>query len=936
MILQDYQLNFSREGVETYTHAMVRVQTPQGLASVGTLALPWKPDSDVLTVHYLHILRGDQVVDVLGGGQTFTVLRRENNLEYAALDGVLTATVQPSGLQVGDIIDLAYTIKRLDPVLAGTVEQVLGGWQDISLAHLRVRAQWPSSMPVRWKSTDALGAPKEARRGDMTEVSVVLDHLEPLTQPEGAPLRFRVLRQIEFSDFKSWAEVSARLAPLYEKASILAADSPLHAEIAKIKKQSENPITRAEGALALVQDQVRYVYLGMNDGALVPAGADVTWIRRFGDCKAKTALLMAVLKELDIQAEPVAVNTVLGDGLDANLPMVGAFNHVLVRAQIAGQTYWLDGSRTGDRHLAALVIPTYRWGLPLAREGTELVQIVAHPLDQPLSSTNIRIDATSGIYAPAPFHAEVLLGGDVGNVLRLQLANLSVSDLDRTLRIYWQKAYSFVDPTSVAATFDQQTGYERLTVDGVAHMDWGGNRYETDGLDVGYNADFKRQAAINHDAPYAVKFPTYSSVKETILLPYGETQFTVEGKDVDRVVAGIEYHRHARLEKGVFEAQSTGRSIVTEFPYSEADSAQKTLREMTKDTIYIRVASRYINTDKDLAAAQAKEPDSADAFVNRANMFLDRGKYQEAIKDCDRAIAIDPKDDIAWADRGMANVSLHHDDLAKKDFARASALNPRNAVIFRGGGLMALNAKHYAEAIDAFTKSLELQPENPFALLRRAEAYSSSGMDNKALEDYSEAIKLQPGVIPAYTAKAKILLCQGKKAEASALADALIASNPGNASAQSAARYIHDEANRSVETSNPSLRSFAGVTVGMTTAELLKAKGTPIKREEPIRWFYNSIDEAHSGVIEVDFKGNCTEQSGEVAAILFYGENNAAPPGLPHLRGLTRDELVRQFGEPTWEPPPISSREYYIGFRNGILVEIVSGKTTGYGVYAPP
>ena len=253
MILQDYQLNFSREGVETYTHAMVRVQTPQGLASVGTLALPWKPDSDVLTVHYLHILRGDQVVDVLGGGQTFTVLRRENNLEYAALDGVLTATVQPSGLQVGDIIDLAYTIKRLDPVLAGTVEQVLGGWQDISLAHLRVRAQWPSSMPVRWKSTDALGAPKEARRGDMTEVSVVLDHLEPLTQPEGAPLRFRVLRQIEFSDFKSWAEVSARLAPLYEKASILAADSPLHAEIAKIKKQSENPITRAEGALAALR-----------------------------------------------------------------------------------------------------------------------------------------------------------------------------------------------------------------------------------------------------------------------------------------------------------------------------------------------------------------------------------------------------------------------------------------------------------------------------------------------------------------------------------------------------------------------------------------------------------------------------------------------------------------------------------------------------------
>ena len=134
----------------------------------------------------------------------------------------------------------------------------------------------------------------------------------------------------------------------------------------------------------------------------------------------------------------------------------------------------------------------------------------------------------------------------------------------------------------------------------------------------------------------------------------------------------------------------------------------------------------------------------------------------------------------------------------------------------------------------------------------------------------------------------------------------------------------------------PPLRSFAGVTVGMSSAELLKVKGAPIKREEPIRWFYNSIDEAHSGVIEVEFKGNASGQFGEVVAILFYGEDNAAPPGLPHLKGLTREELVRQFGEPTWEPPPTSARAYYVGFRNGILVEIESGKTTGYGVYAPP
>ncbi len=81
----------------------------------------------------------------------------------------------------------------------------------------------------------------------------------------------------------------------------------------------------------------------------MPARADETWQRRFGDCKGKTVLLLALLKELGIQAEPALVSLGGGDGLDERLPSLGAFNHVIVRATIGGKVYWLDGTRTGDR-----------------------------------------------------------------------------------------------------------------------------------------------------------------------------------------------------------------------------------------------------------------------------------------------------------------------------------------------------------------------------------------------------------------------------------------------------------------------------------------------------------------------------------------------------------------------------------------------------------
>jgi hypothetical protein len=104
----DEQVHFGPEGDSIYIESVIRIQTAQGLSAMGTIALPWNPDSTTLTVHKLEIKRGTEVIDVLAD-QTFTVLRRENRLEYAMLDGVLTATMQPEGLEVGDIVTLAFT-----------------------------------------------------------------------------------------------------------------------------------------------------------------------------------------------------------------------------------------------------------------------------------------------------------------------------------------------------------------------------------------------------------------------------------------------------------------------------------------------------------------------------------------------------------------------------------------------------------------------------------------------------------------------------------------------------------------------------------------------------------------------------------------------------------------------------------------------------------
>lgn len=76
VLLIDEQIELSRRTVSYYLENVVRIQTPQELSAMGTVKVDWDPDTDVLIIHKVHILRGDKVIDVLGAGQTFTIARR--------------------------------------------------------------------------------------------------------------------------------------------------------------------------------------------------------------------------------------------------------------------------------------------------------------------------------------------------------------------------------------------------------------------------------------------------------------------------------------------------------------------------------------------------------------------------------------------------------------------------------------------------------------------------------------------------------------------------------------------------------------------------------------------------------------------------------------------------------------------------------------------
>jgi hypothetical protein len=151
-------------------------------------------------------------------------------------------------------------------------------------------------------------------------------------------------------------------------------------------------------------------------------------------------------------------------------------------------------------------------------------------------------------------------------------------------------------------------------------------------------------------------------------------------------------------------------------------------------------------------------------------------------------------------------------------------------------------------------------------------------------------------------------------------------------------RVVYDPSGRRILVTElvPPPDSFGGVRLGMTSDEVESVKGKAL-REEAGQRFYNSIDDAHNGLLEVDLRNTGQGAPPVVWAVLYWGARDAEPLGVPNLLGFTRADLVARYGNPSKEEQP-GGRWGFLFFENGLLALLEENYVKAYGVYArtPP
>jgi len=198
-------------------------------------------------------------------------------------------------------------------------------------------------VPVNIKAHNNPLEVNEKAEGDYRIYSWIQNDLAHMNFEDNAPDWYFPRPYYEFSSYETWDEVGEYFAqkyqPNYRKGGAV---SDI---VNKIKNQSSDSKIQARLALDYIHDNIRYTGIEMGSGGYLPRLPEKTLRQKFGDCKDMAILLVAILRELNITADSVWVDSDYNSKVDLFIPSHAIFDHVIVRAEIEGEIFLLDGTR---------------------------------------------------------------------------------------------------------------------------------------------------------------------------------------------------------------------------------------------------------------------------------------------------------------------------------------------------------------------------------------------------------------------------------------------------------------------------------------------------------------------------------------------------------------------------------------------------------------
>ncbi len=442
-----------------FTRLVIEFQSKVGLEDYATLVWNLDQEFEVLQLHWIGVYRAGEWIDLLPTVE-IDVVDARTDVQSWFYDDSKDVRIILEGLEVGDVLDYAFTRIGSNPVVGDRFSAHASLGYSVRVGSIDVRLDWPIGKEgLRYRTYPERWEPGISEEDGYRVIRWHFENPEPVIRQSGLPAGYEAYPWVQFTDWSNWGEVARWALDLYPLDSEL--PRLLQREADRIRKEGGTPLEQATMALQFVQDRIRYISIPVGPHSYQPYPPARSAEKKYGDCKDKSLLLVLLLRDLGIHAELVLVNTVDRQLVRTRLPSQDAFDHVLVRARIEGEPLWMDPT---DSHQGGILpdryFPYYGYGLILSDRTADLTGNVGPQAEKSAFSQTTETFVIPGFDEPVSMEVKSVYSGYDADGLRRDLATDGLDSFARAYTNYYATLYDLIPDAEPLAVKDDREANE--------------------------------------------------------------------------------------------------------------------------------------------------------------------------------------------------------------------------------------------------------------------------------------------------------------------------------------------------------------------------------------------------------------------------------------------------------------------------------------------
>ena len=511
----DYEKQVSLAEKSVFIRRCYKVLSESGVQDNSQVTIEYDPSFQQLTIHTIQIIRNGQIINQLNPSNIKTI-HQEADLNRYLYNGTLQEVLFVEDVRKNDVIEYSYSLKGFNPIFQNKYCDFLSTRFSAPCYNIYYKLMVPNDRTVTVKNKNETTAPLIQAAATQTTYEWKLADVAPIRLQDGYPGWLDPYPCVMVSEYKNWNEVSKWANSLFPR--LVSVSGELQKKIEEIKSEHTLAEDRTAAALRFVQDDIRYMGLEMGVHSHLPVSPQKVMLRRFGDCKEKSYLLVQMLQNMGIEAQPVLINSYYTKAISDWLPSSSCFDHVTVRVKLDDGYHWFDPTISYQRgNLSGISYPDYKTGLIVSDTTTALTAIS----NQEKGDENIKeLFTVAEMTGKAKLKVITIFSGANADEARESFNSSSLYEMQKTYQQFYQSFYT------------------KLTADSLTYSDENDGRFLTTeyySIDSFWNIDksklqqyfqpfiisslLKKPKERNRNIPFSILFPAKYHEEVIVDLP---------------------------------------------------------------------------------------------------------------------------------------------------------------------------------------------------------------------------------------------------------------------------------------------------------------------------------------------------------------------------------------------------------------------------------